>query len=274
MALGGFAPSDDGRFLAYSTDSTGYRQYTLHVKNLSTGALLPDQAERVGRVAWATDNQTLFFTTEDAVTKRSDKFFRHELGSTRTISFTKRRTSSLTSTWDERATAPSSCSRALRRLPRSAGICRRTSRPRRSRSSFRARRITSMTSTIAAACFYIRTNKGAKNFRVVTAPVAQPSEAHWTELVAHRPEVKIQSIDPFADHLVLSEWENGLQQLEVVDLKTPRAPPYVVSRAGICRVRRAKLCVRHRDAALQLPVTGLAARRCSTTTWRRDVRRS
>jgi oligopeptidase B len=81
MALGAFTPSDDGRMLAYSTDSVGYRQYALHVKDLSTGALLPDQAERVGRIEWATDNRTLFYATEDAVTKRSDKFFRHAIGS-------------------------------------------------------------------------------------------------------------------------------------------------------------------------------------------------
>ena len=68
--------------------------------------------------------------------------------------------------------------------------------------------------------FYIRTNKGAKNFRVVTAPVADASEAHWTELIAHRPDVKIAGVDLFAGHLVLSEWEGGLQQIEVVDLAT------------------------------------------------------
>ena len=68
--------------------------------------------------------------------------------------------------------------------------------------------------------FYIRTNKSATNFRVMTAPVATPSEAQWTELVAHRPDVKIQRLDTFAGHLVLSEWEHGLQQLEIVDLKS------------------------------------------------------
>jgi oligopeptidase B len=71
-----------------------------------------------------------------------------------------------------------------------------------------------------AGLFYIRTNKGAKNFRVVTAPVSDPSETNWKELVAHRPEVKIEGIAPFADYLVLSEWENGLQQLEVLEFKS------------------------------------------------------
>ncbi len=68
--------------------------------------------------------------------------------------------------------------------------------------------------------FYIRTNKGAKNFRIVTAPVNDPSEKNWKEFVAHSPAVKIEEISLFANHAVLSEWENGLQQLEVVDFKT------------------------------------------------------
>src|SRR6185295_1001622 len=68
--------------------------------------------------------------------------------------------------------------------------------------------------------FYIRTNKGAKNFRIVTAPVSDPSEKNWKEFVEHRPAVKVEGIDLFADHAVLSEWENGLQQLEVLNFKT------------------------------------------------------
>ncbi len=67
--------------------------------------------------------------------------------------------------------------------------------------------------------FYIRTNKGAKNFRIVSAPVSDPSEKNWKEFVPHRPAVKIEGISLFADHAVLSEWENGLQQLEVINFK-------------------------------------------------------
>src|SRR5690242_14384483 len=81
MAVGTFVPSDDGNLLAYSTDNTGYRQFTLQVKDLRTGQLFPERIERVDGVAWANDNKTFFYVTEDAVTKRSDKFFRHVLGS-------------------------------------------------------------------------------------------------------------------------------------------------------------------------------------------------
>ncbi len=81
LGLGAFTVSDDGNLLAYSTDTTGYRQYTLHVKDLRTGQTSKEAIERTGSVVWATDNKTLFYTTEDAVSKRSDKFYRHVVGS-------------------------------------------------------------------------------------------------------------------------------------------------------------------------------------------------
>src|SRR6185503_4259705 len=70
--------------------------------------------------------------------------------------------------------------------------------------------------------FYIRSNKGAKNFRVVTAPVEDPSEKNWKEFIPHKPAVKVENVTLFADYAVLSEWENGLQELEIVDLKTSK----------------------------------------------------
>src|ERR1044072_7821213 len=84
MSVGAFAPSDDGNLLAYSTDNAGSRQYTLQVKDLRTGQIFPERIERVNGVVWANDNKTLFYVTEDAVTKRSDKFFRHVLGTDKT----------------------------------------------------------------------------------------------------------------------------------------------------------------------------------------------
>ena len=80
VGLGAFVVSDDQNLLAYTVDYTGFRQYTLQVKDLRTGETLPDTTERVDSVVWAADNKTLFLTTEDAVTKRSDKLWRHVLG--------------------------------------------------------------------------------------------------------------------------------------------------------------------------------------------------
>ncbi|HEY9500384.1 MAG TPA: hypothetical protein VIR01_02000, partial [Pyrinomonadaceae bacterium] len=80
MSVGMFIPSDDGNLLAYSTDNTGYRQYLLQFKDLRTGEVLPEKIERVTGLSWANDNKTYFYVTEDAITKRSDKFFRRVLG--------------------------------------------------------------------------------------------------------------------------------------------------------------------------------------------------
>src|SRR5256885_7394530 len=80
MSLGAYNVSDDGNLLAYTTDNTGFRQYSLAVKDLHTGKLLADHAERVDSVAWANDNKTIFYTTEDAVSKRSNQFYRHNVG--------------------------------------------------------------------------------------------------------------------------------------------------------------------------------------------------
>ena len=79
MHLAAYDVSDDGNLLAYSTDNTGFRQYVLAVKDLRTGKLLVDHAEKVGSVVWANDNKTLFYTVEDAA-KRQYRLYRHTVG--------------------------------------------------------------------------------------------------------------------------------------------------------------------------------------------------
>jgi oligopeptidase B len=222
MSIGAFVPSDDGNLLIYSTDNTGYRQFLLQVKDLRTGQLLPERIERVTSVVWATDNKTFFYVTEDAVTKRSDKFFRHVLGSDKNdliydekdelfdlgtgrsrdkeIVFLQAFSKTSTEARYIRANEPNGTLKVI--LPR---------QPEHEYD------VDHRNNT-----FYIRTNRGAKNFRIVTAPVDDPSEKNWKEFVAHRPAVKLDDISMFANHAVLSEWENGLQQLEVIDLKTDK----------------------------------------------------
>src|SRR6185369_12888043 len=80
LGLGPTAVSDDGNLFAYSIDTTGFRQFKLQIKDLRTGKLLPDTAERITSLNWARDNQTLFYTTEDATTKRSNQLYRQRLG--------------------------------------------------------------------------------------------------------------------------------------------------------------------------------------------------
>ena len=220
MSIGLFVPSDDGNLLAYSTDDTGYRQYTLQVKDLRTGQPFSERIERVNNLSWANDNKTFFYVTEDPVTKRSDKFFRHVLGNDKSdlvyeekdelfdigtgrsrdkaVIFLEAFSKTSTEVRYLLASEPNSELKVI--LPRQAD--------HEYDVSYRNN------------LFYIRTNKDAKNFRIVTAPVSDPSEKNWKEFVPHRPAVKVEGIDLFADHAVLSEWENGLQQLEVIDFKT------------------------------------------------------
>ena len=219
MSVGSFAPSDDGTLLAYSTDNTGYRQYTLHVKNLKTGEMLAENIERVDNIAWATDNKTIFYVTEDAVTKRSDKFFRHVLGTDKSdliyeekdelfdigVSRSRDKAVILLGAFSKTSTdfrfIPANDPNAAWKLIVSRQADHEYDVDHR------------------GDLFYIRTNKGAKNFRVMTAPVADPAEKNWKEFVAHRPAVKVEDINLFADYAVLSEWENGLEQIEIVDFK-------------------------------------------------------
>lgn len=220
MSVGSFAPSDDGTLLAYSTDNTGYRQYTLQVKNLVTGKLLPEKIERVDDLAWATDNKTLFYVTEDAVTKRNDKMFRHVLGSDK-YELLYNEKDELFDIGVDRSRdkavimvgAFSKTSTEFRYIPANdPNAAWKIIVPRQSEHEYDVEH--------RGDLFYIRTNKGATNFRVVTAPVSDPSEKNWKEFIAHRPLVKIDGVEMFKDHAVLSEWENGLQQIEIVDFKT------------------------------------------------------
>ena len=166
-------------------------------------------------VAWASDNKTLFYVTEDAVTKRSDKFFRHVLGTDKNdLIFEEKDELFDIGTGRSRDKAvillesSSKTSTEVRYIPADKPNCGTEDRFCRAQADHE------YDVDHRGDLFYIRINKGAKNFRVVTAPVDDPSEKNWKEFIAHRPAVKIEDISLFADHAVLSEWENGLQQLE------------------------------------------------------------
>ena len=223
LGLGAYSVSDDGNYLAYSTDTTGYRQYTLQIKDLKTGKLLPEKIERVGSVMWATDNKTVFYSTEDAVTKRSDKFFRHTIGTDKSDLVYEDK-DELFDVYGGRTrdkamifiVSGSKTSTEYQYIPADKPMeAPKVVLPREADHEYSVDHRDGL--------FYIRTNTGAKNFRLVTAPVSDPQKKNWKEMVAHRPAVKIDDHDLFANHLVLSELEGGLQHLRIVDLKTNKS---------------------------------------------------
>jgi oligopeptidase B len=241
MSVGLFAPSDDGNLLAYSTDNTGYRQYVLQVKDLRTGILHPERIERVNAMAWANDNKTIFYVTEDAVTKRTDKFFRHVLGTDKTdLMFEEKDELFDIGVGRSRDKAIiflesyAKTSAEVHYLPASEPTASlKMILPRQPDHEYDVDHRNNL--------FYIRTNKGAKNFRIVTAPISDPSEKNWKEFIAHKPAVKLDGISLFADFAVLSEWEDGLQQLELVDFKSSKRSriqfPEPVYAAGLSQNR-------------------------------------
>jgi oligopeptidase B len=220
MSLGAYQVSDDGNLLAFSIDSTGYRQYALRVKDLRTGARLPDAAARVTSVAWAADNRTVFYTVEDSVSKRSHRLYRHVLGSpahdlvheekderfsvyigrTRSRDYLVWQTGSLTSS--EVRILPASSPTGEWRLV-SARV------PEREYDvEHHGNRL------------YIRVNDKGRNFRLVWAPVSDPSERNWTEILPHRPDVMLEAVDAFANHIVTSERRNALGEINITDVRS------------------------------------------------------
>ena len=219
MAVGAYKVSDDSQLLAYTTDNTGYRQYTLFLKNLATNQTRALGVERVTSLEWSADNQSLFFVQEDAVSKRSYRLGRLDLKSGATTWLYEEKDElydifanrSRDGAWIF-ATSVSKTTTEVRALPAATPTADwRIIAPRRTDIETNA--------DYRDGLFYFRTNDGAKNFRIVTAPVATPEPARWTEYVAHNPAVKIDDFDLFATHTVVSERQDGLTHLRVIDDK-------------------------------------------------------
>jgi oligopeptidase B len=217
MALGAFAVSEDQNLLAYSVDHTGFRQYTLHVKDLRTGETLADTAERVGSVVWANDNVTIFYSVEEEETKRHNQLFRHTLGQPQSAD------ALVFEEPDERFNLGAGKTRDRKFILLEIG----------SHTTSEAHFIPASEPTAAwkvieprrdnieyypdhrDGLFYIRANDTGRNFRLVTAPVDQPSSTHWRELIPHRDQVMLEDIDLFATFAAIGTRSNGLPHIEV-----------------------------------------------------------
>jgi len=220
FSLGDTEVSDDGNLLAYTTDTTGFRQYTLHIKDLRTGKVLGDTAERITSLVWGNDSKTLFYTQEDAVTKRSDKFYRHVLGRPGDdLLFDEKDEKYSVSSYRTRSrgyvvlTSFSSTTSECRYVPANRpGEAPVVLLPRRENHEYYLDH--------RGDLFYIRTNDTGKNFRLVTAPVADARVENWVEKVPARKDVMLEGIDCFATFDVLQERRQGVSQLRVVDAKS------------------------------------------------------
>jgi oligopeptidase B len=220
MAVGEMSVSPDGSKLAYSTDNTGFRQYTMHVRDLRTGVDLADSAERVGSIEWAADSTTLFYTTEDAVTKRHDHLFRHRLGDAAAqdaVVYEEK---------DERFNLGVDKTRDGRYLLMEVGS-HTTSEYRflsaeTPEGEFKiiAPRVDEQEYSVdhRDGLFYIQTNDVGKNFRVVTAPVENPGREFWTELIPMDKDAPLEDFELFASFCVSMRRRLGLPTLTVTTI--------------------------------------------------------
>ncbi len=220
FSVGNYDIADDENQLAFSTDTTGFRQYTLYIKDLATGKISDKIADRVTSFAWASDNKTIFYTQEDPLTKRPNKLFRHQIGGSAHDLIYEEKDELYTVHTDRTrsksyimAVSTSSTTSEVRYLPSAEPMSGfKLLLPRKKDHEYYVDHI--------AENFYIRTNDKGKNFRLVTAPVSDPSPSKWKEIVAHRKDVMLEGVDCFAGHYVLVERKNGVPQLGIADLKS------------------------------------------------------
>jgi oligopeptidase B len=229
MSLGATSVSPDGRLLAYSTDNTGFRQYTLHMKDLTTNEILPDTAERVGSLVWASDSKTLFYSTEDEQTKRQDRLFRHTLGNAVSSDI------EVFHEPDERFNLGIGRTRDREYLLLEIGS-HTTSETWYLNSStpewdFRlfAPRIADEEYYVdhRESFFYIRTNHNAKQFRFMYVPHGLEdgeNREFWLDLIPENRDAPLEDFDLFQNFIVLSYREKGLPILRTFDFDNKDLP--------------------------------------------------
>ena len=213
--IGNFSVSPNHQLLAYSVDFDGDEEYTIHVKDLPTGDLLADEIPNTYySLEWGNDNATFFYTVLDAA-KRPHKIFRHRLGvkSDQLVyhELDERFTVELAKT-SSRAYILINIGSALTSEVRYVSADRPNDEfqvvlPRVHETEYDI--------THHGDSFFIRTNDGAKTFRVVEAPVKDPSKANWTEVIAKRDDATIEGILAFQDSLVAEERDRGLSQIRI-----------------------------------------------------------
>ena len=214
LGLGAYEPSDNGKLLFYTLDTTGFREYTAHIKDLRDGHDLRAPAGHIAGAAWAADTTTVFYITEDAA-KRPCRLYRYTLATGKSTLLYEEKDElyrlAVSRTADEEfvlLTSYSSTTTEVRTLrsgnPSGAFV---VFLPREENHRYYLNHRDSL--------FYIRTNKNARDFRIVVVPDTDPSPDRWQEFLPHRAGRRIERLDLFAGHAVITERENALVNLRV-----------------------------------------------------------
>ncbi|HOW30993.1 MAG TPA: oligopeptidase B, partial [Bacteroidales bacterium] len=221
FAASGFAVSPDNNLLAYGVDKVSRRQYALYVKNLTTGAITLEVTTGTGgNPVWASDNKTLFYAKNNAETLLSEKIMKHTLGTpdkNDVAVYTEKDPTNYIAVWKSKSdkyifiTSESTLSSELRFIPAdNASAQFVVFQPRMKDVLYSVEHLNDN--------FVILTNLEALNFRLMQTPVGKTSRENWTEIIAHRPDVLVESFEPFKDFMVVTERKDGLINFRVMDL--------------------------------------------------------
>ncbi len=220
FSLGGLSISPDNKLAVFSTDIVGRRIYDIQVKDLETGEILSDKIEKVsGNAVWANDNKTIFYSSQDEITLRSDKIFKHKLGTKQAddvlVYFEK----------DETYNVEVAKSKSRKYLAIESGSTLTTEyqilEADNPDGKFRVfqKRVRGLEYSINhyGDSFYIMTNADkATNFKLMKTLETATSKENWTEVVPHREDVLLEDIEIFKDFLVVEERSNGLNKIRIM----------------------------------------------------------
>ncbi len=218
--VGGLSISSNNQLMVYGTDNTGRRQYTLNFKNLETGELLNDTIEfTTGGATWANDNTTLFYNKKDEVTLRSDKVYKHILGTATT------KDTVIYHETDETYNVYVGKTKSKKFLIIGSYSTLQTEyqfldadNPSGEFQLFQKREDDLEYSVMHYEdSFYILTNKDkATNFKLMKTSINATSKENWVDVIKHRDDVLLEDATIFKDFLVLEEREQGLNKIRII----------------------------------------------------------
>ncbi|MBM3907769.1 MAG: S9 family peptidase [Gemmatimonadetes bacterium] len=216
--LGAFEVSPDHRLLAILEDTAGYEDFTLRVRDLSTGEWLPDRLEKLGfGLAWASDSRTIFYTTTDEA-KRSDRVWRHALGAPRDQDAEVfHEPGVLNNVGVHRARSGTHVVITSASFTDGEAWLVDAVRPASPPALVRARRAqVEYDVEPGDGWLYVCTNEEAPNFKVMRAPLDRPGA--WEEWLEHRPDTFVEGVLVFKRFVLVQERRSGLRTLRVTDV--------------------------------------------------------
>ncbi len=222
-SLGGLNVSPDNKLIAFGVDTLSRRKYTIQIKNLETGEIIPEKIHTTtGGSTWANDNKTLFYTKKDEQTLRSNQIYKHILGS-------KSRDQLVFEEKDETFNTYVYKSKSKKYLIIGSGSTMTSEyrfleadNPAGEFRIFQPRqRGLEYGISHYGEHFYVVTNKdSAINFKLMKTPVENTSQENWVDVISHREDYLLEDIDIFKEYLVISERNNGLNKIKIIRWET------------------------------------------------------